>query len=96
MMQTNILPEINILFIGAQTEHIINCVFGLGSFLFTPTFLKKMGVGAKVDQKWLTLSPPPILTRGTDRGKSRKSEGLRRATFTPLNSPCDYLTGVNN
>ena len=31
-MTTNILPEPNILFIGAQTEHTMSCVFGLGSF----------------------------------------------------------------
>jgi len=31
-MATKILPELNILFIGAQTEHIMSCVFGLGSF----------------------------------------------------------------
>jgi len=39
-MKTNILPEINILFIGAQTEHIMSYVFGLGSF----------SLRAKVDQ----------------------------------------------
>lgn len=63
-METNILPEINILFIGAQTEHIMSYMFGLGSFL----------LGAKVDQKWFTLSPPQILARGA---AGEKAEGRR-------------------
>jgi len=32
-MATNILTEIDTSFIRAQTEHITDCVFGLGSFL---------------------------------------------------------------
>ena len=62
-METNILPEINILFIGAQTEHIMSYVFGLGSF----------SLRAKVDPEWLTLSPPQILARGTGSPKFRRN-----------------------
>ena len=52
-METNILPEINILFIRAQAKHIMSCMFGLGSFLLTrlDTELSNQGLRAKVDQK---------------------------------------------